>query len=225
MSRVEDRSLGVSKDLITEDSWLRITRGRPWRIDATRRKRWSAESFIRTHASSVRQLGDPILWAKAQKARLPTDVAEEMAAELFASMVLARGVGIAAPQIGIPLRVAILDHGQAGIVVLNPVVKRISNEIALIDEACLSVPDMAGYVDRPITATLKAVDIKGRSFEVTGRGRGAQLILHETDHLDGLLYINRATPANLYVRRYHRHGQLRDEPEDVPGGGPSPRRE
>ena len=85
---------------------LRIAKGSPWRIDPGRRAKWSAPAFVAAHAVEVRQIGDPVLHAPAKKPRMQRGDLEVLAQRLFASMVAARGIGIAAPQIGVPLRVA-----------------------------------------------------------------------------------------------------------------------
>src|SRR5436305_11462366 len=95
---------------------IKILRGaKPWRIDPSRRERWSSEDFVRQHASAIRQVGDPVLHSPAKKPTLPRAEMEALVARMFASMVAARGIGIAAPQIGVPLRVAIIDVDSAGI--------------------------------------------------------------------------------------------------------------
>src|SRR2546427_2894413 len=99
---------------------LRVTKGSPWRIDAGRRAKWSAPEFVSTNAVEVRQIGDPILHGPAKKPRLSRTEIEALVARMFASMVVARGVGIAAPQIGVPLRVVIMDVDEAGAVAPRP---------------------------------------------------------------------------------------------------------
>src|SRR6059058_2199099 len=99
---------------------LRIAKGAPWRIDAGRRAKWSSQEFVAKNAVNVRQIGDPVLHAPAKKPRLPRSDMEALVARMFASMVVARGVGIAAPQIGVALRVAIMDVDDAGVVAIEP---------------------------------------------------------------------------------------------------------
>src|SRR2546430_6239183 len=94
---------------------LRVTKGTPWRIDAGRRAKWSAPEFISANAVEVRQIGDPVLHVPAKKPRLSRTQIETLVARMFASMVVAHGIGIAAPQIGVPLRVVIMDVDEAGL--------------------------------------------------------------------------------------------------------------
>jgi peptide deformylase len=116
---------------------------------------------------------------------------EALAQRMFASMVAARGIGIAAPQIGVPLRVAIMDVDEAGIVAVEPKIEWVSEELDETSEGCLSVRGMYGMLERPIQARLVAFDINGKKFVVEGEEFGAQCMLHETDHLNGILYVDR----------------------------------
>jgi peptide deformylase len=170
---------------------LRVTKGTPWRIDAARRAKWSAPEFVSRHAVEVRQIGDPVLHAPAKKPKLPRGDLEALVARMFASMIVARGVGIAAPQIGVPLRITIMDVDEAGIVAIDPKIEWTSDEIAETSEGCLSVRGMYGVLDRPIAGRLSATDIAGKKFVAEGEEYGAQCLLHETDHLSGVLYVDR----------------------------------
>jgi peptide deformylase len=170
---------------------LRIAKGSPWRIDPGRRAKWSAPSFVSAHAVDVRQIGDPVLHASAKKPRTQRGDLEALAQRMFASMVAARGIGIAAPQIGVPLRVAIMDVDEAGIVAVEPTIEWVSDEVEETSEGCLSVRGMYGMLERPLEARLVAFDINGKKFVVEGEEFGAQCMLHETDHLNGILYVDR----------------------------------
>jgi peptide deformylase len=170
---------------------LRVTKGTPWRIDAARRAKWSAPEFLSQHAVEVRQIGDPVLHAPAKKPKLPRGDLEALVARMFASMIVARGVGIAAPQIGVPLRIAIMDVDQAGVVALEPTIEWTSEETDETSEGCLSVRGLYGFLERPMVARLVANDVAGKRFTLTGDEFGAQCMLHETDHLNGILYVDR----------------------------------
>ena len=170
---------------------LRIAKGSPWRIDPGRRAKWSAPAFVAAHAVEVRQIGDPVLHAPAKKPRMHRGDLEALAQRLFASMVAARGIGIAAPQIGVPLRVAIMDVDEAGIVAIEPKIEWVSDELDETSEGCLSVRGMYGMLERPLQARLVAFDITGKKFVIEGEEFGAQCMLHETDHLNGVLYVDR----------------------------------
>jgi peptide deformylase len=170
---------------------LRIAKGAPWGTDTGRRAKWSAPAFVSAHAVEVRQIGDPVLHAPAKKPRMHRGDLEVLAQRLFASMIAARGIGIAAPQIGVPLRVAIMDVDEAGIVAIEPKIEWVSDDVDETSEGCLSVRGMYGMLERPIEARLVAFDITGKKFVVEGEEFGAQCMLHETDHLNGILYVDR----------------------------------
>lgn len=170
---------------------LRVTKGTPWRIDAGRRAKWSTPEFLSANAVNVRQIGDPVLHAPAKKPRLGRPELEALVARMFASMVVAHGIGIAAPQIGVPLRVVIMDVDEAGIVALEPTIEWTSEEKEETSEGCLSVRGLYGMLERPIAVRLVGNDLAGKRFTVVGDEFGAQCMLHETDHLNGTLYVDR----------------------------------
>ncbi len=191
---------------------LRIAKGSPWRIDPGRRAKWSAPAFVTAHAVEVRQIGDPVLHAPAKKPRTHRGDLEALAQRMFASMVAARGIGIAAPQIGVPLRVAIMDVDEAGIVAVEPKIEWVSDELDETSEGCLSVRGMYGMIERPVQARIVALDITGKKFVVEGEEFGAQCMLHEIDHLNGVLYVD------LLRSRDDLHAVDVDEPADAGEG-------
>ena len=170
---------------------LRIAKGSPWRIDAGRRAKWSTPEFVSKNAVDIRQIGDPVLHAAAKKPRLPRSEIETLVARMFASMVAARGIGIAAPQIGVPLRIAIMDVDEAGVVAVEPEIEWTSDAVEETSEGCLSVRGLYGMIERPVGARVLANDIAGKRFVAEGEEFGAQCIIHETDHLNGYLYVDR----------------------------------
>lgn len=170
---------------------LEILKGNPWIVDPGRRARWSAPEFLAEHALEIRQVGDPVLHAPARKPKLSRGDMEALVARMFASMVVAHGIGIAAPQIGVPLRIAIVDVDEAGIVLVNPEIEWVSDEVEETSEGCLSVRGLYGMLERPLAARIAAEDPNGRRFTLYGEELGAQCMLHETQHLDGTLYIDK----------------------------------
>lgn len=114
--------------------------------------------------------------------------------DMFESMYAARGVGLAAPQIGIGKRIAVIDcsNGEdpdAKIVTINPEIMS-SEGIQTSEEGCLSLPGFREQVSRGKKVTIRAQDAKGEWFEKTGEDLLARAFLHETDHLNGTLYIS-----------------------------------
>lgn len=108
------------------------------------------------------------------------------------TMNMANGVGLAAPQVGILRRIVVIDVGEGLIELINPEI--ISSEGTQIGrEGCLSVPDECGIVERPMVVTVRAVNRNGEPFTITGEGLLARAFCHEIDHLDGTLYIDKAS--------------------------------
>jgi peptide deformylase len=137
--------------------------------------------------------GDPIL-EKAGVAIKKFDAElEELAEDMFASMYAAQGVGLAAPQIGKSLRIAVVDvtggkNAEAKIVLANPEIIHAEGEVRE-EEGCLSVPGFRGYVLRPQFVTVKAQNAKGETFEIRGENLLARAFCHEIDHLNGILFL------------------------------------
>lgn len=169
---------------------LQVVKGSPWTITGGRREKWSSDAFVQENAVDIRQVGDPVLHAPARKPKLPKPKLEALVARMFASMVAARGIGLAAPQIGVPLRICILDVDEAGIVAIDPAIEWRSEEKDETSEGCLSVRGLYGMIERPVAARLVATDPAGKRFTLEGIELGAQCMLHETDHLDGKLYVD-----------------------------------
>jgi peptide deformylase len=114
--------------------------------------------------------------------------------EMFASMYAAHGVGLAAPQIGIGKRIAVIDcsfkeRPEEKHVLINPEIIHTEGK-QRGGEGCLSIPEFREELTRPNKATVRAQDATGKEFELTGEGLLARAILHETDHLNGKLYIS-----------------------------------
>ena len=114
--------------------------------------------------------------------------------DMFESMYAAKGVGLAAPQIGIGKRLAVIDitsgeDSAQKIVLINPVIVKTEGS-QKSEEGCLSLPTFREDVTRPRVVTVKAQDAKGKTFEMTGEDLLARAFLHETDHLNGKLYIS-----------------------------------
>src|SRR5262249_54764407 len=137
--------------------------------------------------------GDPVL-EKPGKAVTAFDAElEELAEDMFASMYAAQGVGLAAPQIGKSIRLAVVDvtsgkNPEARIVLANPEVIHFEGE-KREEEGCLSIPGFRGYVVRPQFVTVRAQDAKGEFFEIRGEDLLARAFCHEIDHLNGILFI------------------------------------
>ncbi|MDE2038709.1 MAG: peptide deformylase [Elusimicrobia bacterium] len=114
--------------------------------------------------------------------------------DMWKTMYAARGVGLAAPQIGLNLRLAVIDVKPEGrsrrLVLINPEIVKLEGELRE-EEGCLSVPGVYAKVQRAARATIRALDQKGRPYELSGEGLLARAFQHEIDHLDGKLFIDR----------------------------------
>ena len=113
--------------------------------------------------------------------------------DMAQTMYHADGVGLAAPQIGILRRIAVVDVGDGLIELVNPyIVKTRGEQIGL--EGCLSVPGQSGYVPRPFKVVVKAQDRYGKPIRLHAEGFLARAFCHEIDHLDGVLYVDKVVP-------------------------------
>jgi len=147
----------------------------------------------------VLRMGDPRLWQKSLPvARFESPELSELLQDMRDTMAHLNGAGLAAPQIGVPLRVVIFgvksNPRYPGIeevpdtVLINPVLEPLSNEVAEGWEGCLSVPGMRGWVPRFHKLKYSGYDEKGQRFERDVEGFHARVVQHEVDHLDGVLY-------------------------------------
>ena len=114
---------------------------------------------------------------------------EKLCADMFDTMYDAEGVGLAAPQIGLNLRLFVMDCEGVKLIAANPEIIETSGEQSG-QEGCLSVGKVPAVVVRPEKAKLKAQDVKGEWFEREAEGYAARAFLHETDHCDGKLFID-----------------------------------
>ncbi len=116
--------------------------------------------------------------------------------DMTETMYQANGVGLAAPQVGVLLRVAVIDIGTGLIKLINPEIIDIEGE-QQEEEGCLSIPGYQGMVKRPFRVKVKAYDENGEEFEMKGTGLLARAFCHEIDHLDGILFIDKIMPDIL----------------------------
>ena len=130
---------------------------------------------------------------------------QKLVADMFETMYAARGVGLAAPQVGVGKRLFVMDcsGGQdpaQKLVLVNPVVLRIEGE-QTGDEGCLSFPGIFFQVKRSLRAVVRAQDLNGEEFEFDGLDLEARCMLHETDHCDGIVFLDRTTPLKRELVR------------------------
>jgi peptide deformylase len=143
--------------------------------------------------------GQQVLESKAETVtEFDTPELNKLLEDMFESMYAAKGVGLAAPQIGIGRRIAVIDTStgedpSARLVMINPeIIGREGTQTS--EEGCLSIPGFREQVTRANKATIRAQNAKGEWFELTADGLLARAFQHETDHLNGTLYINHVSP-------------------------------
>ena len=140
------------------------------------------------------RFGDPVLEKPAEPITEFNGELRKLAEDMFESMYAAHGVGLAAPQIGISKRIVVIDvtfkeDPEAKLVLINPeIIKTEGRQKG--SEGCLSLPDFREDVTRANKVTVRAQDLEGKWFEKTGEEMLARAFLHETDHLNGKLYIS-----------------------------------
>jgi peptide deformylase len=138
--------------------------------------------------------GDPVLETPAKTITEFDDELRKLADDMFESMYAAHGVGLAAPQIGISKRLVVIDISfkedpEAKMVLVNPEIVHTEGR-QRSSEGCLSLPDFREEVTRANIVTIRAQGLDGKWFEKTGEGLLARAFLHETDHVNGRLYIS-----------------------------------
>jgi peptide deformylase len=139
------------------------------------------------------KFGDPVLETSSKPVENFDEELQTLINDMFESMYAAQGVGLAAPQIGINRRLAVIDvtngkNPEAKIVCANPEIIHTEGE-QREEEGCLSVPGFRGHVLRPLYVTVRAQDATGKEFEMRGEGLLARAFCHEIDHLNGTLFI------------------------------------
>ncbi len=141
----------------------------------------------------IREFGDPVLRRKARRVLRVNNGVRETLDLMLDTMRAASGAGLAAPQIGVSRRLVVIDAGQGPYFLVNPEIVARSAENESAWEGCLSWPGYVGEVERACKVSVKALDRDGHEMWVEGEGLLARALQHEIDHLDGILYIDRAT--------------------------------
>ena len=175
---------------------------------------------------AVLQFPDRRLKQVSEPVARVTDAIRELARDMLEVMYDEPGIGLAAPQLGVPVRLIVVDVGwneedaeRNPRVLVNPEIIEASGRITW-NEGCLSVPDFQAEVERSERVRLRATDLDGNAVELEASDLEAVCFQHEIDHLDGILFIDRISrlKRSMYARR--REKQLRQEREDA--GSPTP---
>ncbi len=159
---------------------------------------------------------EPILHAVGKPVEHFDDELKKLVADMFETMYAARGVGLAAPQVNVSQRLFVMDvpdeEGKSNkVVAVNPEVIYVEGE-QMGDEGCLSFPSIYVPIQRNQRAVLRAQDVAGNWFELEGENLTARCVLHETDHCDGIVFLNRMTVlkremAKRKIKKLQKTGQ------------------
>lgn len=142
---------------------------------------------------NIREIGDDILYKKAKEVKEITEKTRELIDDMLETMYEEDGVGLAAPQVGVLKRIAVIDvtaEQNSPIVLVNPEIIHTEGE-QRGSEGCLSVPGKAGIVTRPNVVRVRAFDESMQEFEIEGEELLARALIHEIEHLDGQLYVDK----------------------------------
>lgn len=155
--------------------------------------------FVRERGSckvailEIRKYPDPILRAKNKKVTVFDDSLKKIIDDMFETMYANDGLGLAAPQVGINLMIAVVDHEGKKFILINPVITEASGQ-QIGEEGCLSFPEIFEEIKRPETVKVEACNEKGERYVIEASGMLARALCHEIDHLYGRLIIDMVSP-------------------------------
>lgn len=173
----------------------------------------------------IRYLGDPVLRQECEPVEEIDDEIRDLARDLQDTMYDAEGVGLAAPQVGVPLRLFAYDvrdpDAPAGVLVNPEIVRREGS--AEGEEGCLSIPGLSEVVERSERVKVRGLDPSGEEVEIDAGGLLARCLEHENDHLDGILFLDHLSPfkRKMLLDRWskHRDELVREDREKAAGRG------
>jgi peptide deformylase len=157
-------------------------------------------------------LGSPVLRRRSEEIGAPDDEVRRLVEDMFETMDASKGVGLAANQVGVVRRVAVVDADGDRFVMIDPVILETEGR-AIAEEGCLSIPDIYGDVARPERVVLEATDLEGNRYRRDATGLKARAIQHEIDHLDGILFLDHLS----LIRRQMLLARWRREHKDDTG--------
>lgn len=149
---------------------------------------------------NIREDGEEILRKKSRKIEVVDEKIKQLAEDMLETMYKFNGVGLAAPQVGILKRMAVvdIDDGNGPIVLINPEIVKEKGKQE-VDEGCLSFPNKFAKVIRPAEVIVKFLNLEGKETKIKAKDFLAQAISHEIDHLDGILFIDKIIPGTLEI--------------------------
>lgn len=144
----------------------------------------------------IRTYGDPVLREKCVPVEAIDDELRELAENMQETMYEAEGIGLAAPQVGVPVRLFVYDVGDPDIApgaLVNPDIVE-SSGTSKDEEGCLSIPGLSEIVERKASILVRGLGLDGEPVEIRAEGLLSRCIQHEADHLDGVLFFDRVSP-------------------------------
>ena len=163
---------------------------------------------------SIVTLPDPILRQVSRPVERVDDDVRELVEDMFETMYAAPGVGLAAVQVGVPLRVIVLDAAEEGeerrpLAMINPEILSFSEEKRVYEEGCLSIPEVRVEIERPASVHVRFLDLEGRQQQLKADGLLATAIQHEIDHLNGRLIIDYLSrlKRDIIVRKFKKQAK------------------
>lgn len=139
----------------------------------------------------IRQIGDEVLREKALPVRRVSRSIKSLLDDMAETMYAVKGAGLAAPQVGVLKRIVVIDAGEGLIELINPRLVRMEGEEGAV-EGCLSIPEYVGFVRRAARVEVEALNRNGEKIWLAGEELLARALQHEIDHLDGVLFVDRA---------------------------------
>jgi peptide deformylase len=146
----------------------------------------------------VIKMDNPLLHQRAKKVRKIDSSIQELIDDMVETMHGVEGVGLAAPQVGVPLQVVVIQipEDEEIITLINPEIVKTSEDTEMMTEGCLSLPGYRGEVKRFTSVTVKARDSQGKPIRVKGEGLLAQVLQHEVDHINGVVFVDHLESMN-----------------------------
>ena len=154
---------------------------------------------------SLHLLGSPVLRQRSKEVGAVDDEVRRLLDDMYETMDAARGVGLAANQVGVARRIAVVDADEDRFAMIDPVILE-SEGRAAAEEGCLSIPEIYGDVSRPERVVIEATDREGNRYRKEATGLKARAIQHEIDHLDGILFLDHLSliKRQMLLARYRR---------------------
>jgi peptide deformylase len=168
-------------------------------------------------------LGEPVLRQRSAEVGAVNDEVRRLIDDMFETMDAAKGVGLAANQVGLARRIAVIDAEGQRFAMVNPVLLSAEGR-SVAEEGCLSIPEIFGDVTRPERIVLEALDREGQPFRLEAEGLVARAVQHEVDHLDGILFLDHLSlmRRRLLLARWKReHGDAPTIKEVQPASAPT----